>query len=254
MDEILRHYHLQVLGLQPNASQLEVKQAYRALSKKYHPDISRNSESSEYFLRVKEAYEFLERYGTASYAPPRPAEDPRAKWREEAKARVKTRRYEEAMARRKQIETIVGGLTYVIFIILAFNVFLSIDYLLPKRSYQPKSFIILQYQQTDVLKADDLKLEFPEHTFDTSQGIRNLQILFTRILNKPVGLDVTYEDGSDVFTPKVGTYAFFGFLIPFTFILALIYFKAGLSPENRLTLGIFIMIPFIMQIIAIAKY
>jgi hypothetical protein len=254
MDEILRQYHLQVLGLQANASQLELKQAYRALSKKYHPDINRNSASSEYFLRVKEAYEFLERYGTTSYAPPQPPEDPRAKWREEAKARVKTRRYEEAMARRKQIEWIVSGLTYVIQIILVFNVFLAIDYLLPKRSYQPKSFMILQYQQTDVLKAEDIELEFPEHTFDTSQGIRTLQILYTRILNKPVGLNVTYEDGTDVLTPKVGTYAFFGFLIPFTFILALIYFKAGLSPENKLTLGIFMLIPCIMQIIAIARY
>ncbi len=254
MDEILRKYHLDVLGLQANASKQEVKQAYRALSKKYHPAINPNATNVEHFIRIKDAYEYLVKYGTVNYAAPEPATDPREKWRAEAKARAKARRYEEAMARKKYIDQIVAGLTYVIFVILAFNIFLSIDYLLPKRSYKPESFMILQYQRTDVLKADNFKLDFPENTFDTSQGIRNLEMLFTRIMNKPYGLEVTYEDGSEVVTPKVGTYAFFGYFIPLTFLLALIYFKAGLSPLNRLTLGIFMIIPCLMQIIAIVRY
>ncbi len=44
----------------PNFSdELTIKKAYRALSKKYHPDINKDFLAIEYFLKIKEAYEIL---------------------------------------------------------------------------------------------------------------------------------------------------------------------------------------------------
>lgn len=52
-----RHY--QVLGLNSNASQDEIKKSYRKLSKKYHPDINKSSEAENKFKEISEAYQVL---------------------------------------------------------------------------------------------------------------------------------------------------------------------------------------------------
>lgn len=52
--------HYEVLGISRNASQDQIKQAYRKLSKQHHPDISGGSKESEkIFLKVQEAYTVL---------------------------------------------------------------------------------------------------------------------------------------------------------------------------------------------------
>ncbi|MFR7591723.1 MAG: DnaJ domain-containing protein [Longibaculum sp.] len=53
----------QILGISPSATDDEVKQAYRALSKKYHPDANINSEHqaeyTEKFKQVQNAYKTI---------------------------------------------------------------------------------------------------------------------------------------------------------------------------------------------------
>ncbi|AJF05460.1 DnaJ C-terminal domain-containing protein [Geoalkalibacter subterraneus] len=51
------YYH--ILGIAKNASQDEIKRAYRKLTRKYHPDVSREKDAEKKFKEVGEAYEVL---------------------------------------------------------------------------------------------------------------------------------------------------------------------------------------------------
>lgn len=51
--------HYQLLGVSPVATPGEIQRAFRALAKKYHPDVNRESASGELFARMSAAYEVL---------------------------------------------------------------------------------------------------------------------------------------------------------------------------------------------------
>src|SRR5580658_10253843 len=48
-----------VLGVDRKASQDDIKQAYRRLARKYHPDVSKEKNAEEKFKDLQEAYEVL---------------------------------------------------------------------------------------------------------------------------------------------------------------------------------------------------
>ncbi|MBE3559022.1 MAG: J domain-containing protein [Ktedonobacteraceae bacterium] len=52
----MRQQALAVLGLPPNATPQQIKRRYRALAKKYHPDLGGDSQQMQ---RIIAAYEYL---------------------------------------------------------------------------------------------------------------------------------------------------------------------------------------------------
>ncbi|MEQ9403006.1 MAG: DnaJ domain-containing protein [Cyclobacteriaceae bacterium] len=59
--------HYQVLGLTPTAGNAEIKEAYREMVKKYHPDINPAPEANERIRLINEAYEVLSDYHSRSH-------------------------------------------------------------------------------------------------------------------------------------------------------------------------------------------
>lgn len=51
--------YYKILGINENASEEEIKKAYRTLAKKYHPDVSSEENALEKFKEINEAYETL---------------------------------------------------------------------------------------------------------------------------------------------------------------------------------------------------
>ena len=51
--------YYEVLGLKNNASEGDIKKAYRKMSKKFHPDVNKDADAVEKMSKVNEAYEVL---------------------------------------------------------------------------------------------------------------------------------------------------------------------------------------------------
>jgi Ca2+/Na+ antiporter len=51
-----------ILGLNPGANQLEIKQAFRRMAKMYHPDLNPSPYANQEFIRIKNAFDYLVDY------------------------------------------------------------------------------------------------------------------------------------------------------------------------------------------------
>ena len=51
--------YYEVLGVDKNASEAEIKSAFRRLAKQYHPDVCKEANAEEKFKEVQEAYSVL---------------------------------------------------------------------------------------------------------------------------------------------------------------------------------------------------
>ncbi|MBI3286755.1 MAG: molecular chaperone DnaJ [Chloroflexi bacterium] len=54
-----RRSYYEILGVDPSASEQEIKRAYRRLARQYHPDVNKGPDASERFKEINEAYEVL---------------------------------------------------------------------------------------------------------------------------------------------------------------------------------------------------
>ena len=71
--------YYKILGVDPDADKKTIKNAYRKLARKYHPDVSDHHDAENQFKEVAEAYEVLKddakraeydeirQYGAVSY-------------------------------------------------------------------------------------------------------------------------------------------------------------------------------------------
>ena len=51
--------YYEVLGVKRDATESEIKSAYRKLARKYHPDVNKTKDAEQKFKDINEAYEVL---------------------------------------------------------------------------------------------------------------------------------------------------------------------------------------------------
>ena len=51
--------YYKIMGVERNATEVQIKQAYRRLARKYHPDVSKEKDAEARFKDLGEAYEVL---------------------------------------------------------------------------------------------------------------------------------------------------------------------------------------------------
>ena len=49
--------YYEILGVKREATEAEIKSAYRKLARKYHPDVNKTKEAEKKFKDINEAYE-----------------------------------------------------------------------------------------------------------------------------------------------------------------------------------------------------
>lgn len=178
MSRAIKNYY-QLLGIDKNASAVEIKKAYRRLALQYHPDKSAFTDAHGRFTEINEAYQVLsdphkrqqydyiyDRYILGLYSPP-PAQPqyrtnptpprPRPQTRPQSGTRPRYARPRYYNAKHAALESYelpawlnLAGTTFLSFC-LGFTLLLFIDYFLPYQAKkEPVLYVAYEYSGSNV--------------------------------------------------------------------------------------------------------
>lgn len=260
--------YLEILGLAPGATEQDIKIAYRKLAKKYHPDISKNQQAKQQFIKITEAYKFLTEVGPKpnheqvgfNYNPQR-AEY--TAWRKEAQAYARQKAAEEAAYQRNVMNKFYSYFNVAAVILILFNLLIILDYYLPAESHDLEIFYARQLMysdpsgvtvhQYDQLTFEDLELRVKP---DGAQDITNeiATIITTPIFDTIKQVKLQVEGGERVLTPFNRLYRLIKFIIPLAFFFTIAYFFLKDWQYNKLTLAVISSIIFLIELFLVLRY
>lgn len=178
-------YH-QILGVKPDASKEEIKDAYRRLSKKYHPDVNDSENAHEQFLLLKEAYEHLSHDHVKD--PWAEVEDLYQQIKEEEiQRRNKAREYADQLRKEKQerlvnaIYSITKPFKFVAYFILVSNLIFLGDKYLPAQQIHEKVVEHMDIEEAKNAYEQNFIIKFETVTLKVSKAelkeISNYQLI-----------------------------------------------------------------------------
>lgn len=246
-----------IVGVEPGASEEEVRTAYRRQVKKLHPDVNKAPGAHEQFVILSEAYEYLLKGKSVLILEPTYEEDiaeqqRREQLQKEKRARWEKRQQEKALQRFRALQKIFSGLNILVACCFMYAGLLAIDYALPPSEYQEEVLEVrkvyegsgsrggraMTYSYDDVyfrnFKIRVLKGEGPY--------IAGLATVFTTPLLQIVRkAEVIGKETPLVLEPAYGFYSTFGFLIPLLLALGIAYYRLPSQGDVRLTIGVLIL-------------
>lgn len=263
----MHNSYLEVLGLQPGATESEIKGAFRTLSKRYHPDVNKDESASEKFIAIHEAYKFLTDLG------PRPNQedvnynyDPQKADYEERRRRAREyawRKNKEVLEQQKlQLQLIFKYFNYFAFFALVFDILIAVDYFLPKKQFAEQvissSNMLYNkngenyYSQRRFQTYHDIVFENFTMKFDKTQtvglgSVDNGIVVTTYMFHTPLYAVFT-KGGENISIEQIySLYKVFGYIIPFSFLILAAYFKVN-NADHKISYGLVLIFLFLIQI------
>lgn len=237
--------------MEQDASEQEIKAAYRRLAKRYHPDMNPGERTSHKFQELKEAYQLLlsgrENAWWSTIDEAAEAHDPQRAWREELRARRAREMQEQARYRAQMMLRIYRALNYVVGIYMFFLGLLMLDYMLPKTSHPEEVVAITQVRFSgrgasrgahshNIIHFRNFELKLAKEEREIPFGPAT--VYTTPILQTTMGAEVQQAGNGRRLEPVYGIYHKFGILIVLAFVLGFFYYRLPLSGEKRLNVAI----------------
>lgn len=262
--------YLQILGLQRGASDDEVKRSFRQLAKRYHPDKNKTASAKQNFLRVHEAYRFLLDVGTNPIAPPapkyepQPQADPYEEWKERARAYAFQKAKEAEEEQRKILLKFYQLFNYLALGILAFNLLLTLDYVLPRTQEVQQLIDVYKIAQKDQVgnyahmynefQFERITLQADEKDSAPLLGQQQGEIHTTCILGKLLFVRFSLPNEIIDLSPANNIYRVFVIIVPVMFLLILGYRFTEKRSHNKLTFAIAIFFISAIQFYLFTSY
>jgi len=259
----MQNKYLETLELSPGATKQEIKKAYRRLSKKYHPDMSKDEHAKEKFIALTEAYDFLKRVGPSPHQEPIRYDydtfvDEYKLRREAIRKNAAQKTAWEAKTRRSNIYRSAHYLfLFVGFFILLHTIIISIDRFLPHTLSEHQ---VLNYfnanpisQRKAYVSLRGFSISF-ERNYKSLADYRGMVTVYTSpLLKVPTSLTINH-DGQVIY--YLDTYTIFNlsmYFVPILYLLFALYFFVLKNPDHKLTIAMTIVTFFFIEIVFYAN-
>ncbi|MGB3779391.1 MAG: DnaJ domain-containing protein [Tunicatimonas sp.] len=254
----MREQYLRLLDLPLSASEKEIKQAYRRLAKRYHPDRSADPAAHERFVEIAEAYQFLtEPEFTVPDAQPRNEySDPFAEEYERRRraARLFAQQQAAELLRQRLAATLAVNriLMFVIPLVALTQLLFIVDHQLPPRVV-PDEVVSVAYGQS-AMTGLHAKVYFRQRTL--SAKYENISRVrpgdeATIVTTPWLGIVLWAEFGApDVYRvePAYGVYQGYRLFITWILILCLIFALLPMRSDNKVVAGAVVLLFFAFQL------
>lgn len=240
-----------ILGVEQDASQDQIKAAYRRLAKQYHPDRNPDENANQKFQELREAYQLLLNGSDYPYWSAADegmeAYDPQQAWREELRARRARERQEKAIRKAQMLQQLYRVLNYFIGAYMVFLSLLIIDYILPAEEHPDEITAITQVYFSGrgsgrgalshnivYFRNFRMKVDREEKAIPVGPAI----VYSTPLLQTVMGAEVSQAGMTLRLEPVYGIYHRFGLLILLALVLCLVYYRLPPTGEKRLNIAI----------------
>ncbi|MDH3711599.1 MAG: DnaJ domain-containing protein [Cyclobacteriaceae bacterium] len=259
------NHYLKSLGLEPGASKSEIKSAYRKLTKRYHPDVSKDPNAKEQFIRITEAYKFLTQVGPRPHREKvsydyNPKESEYSRRRAQARAWARKRAKEAAKRHYHMLYRFHNVFRHLVLAMFLFNMVLAIDYLLPLKQRPDRVSKIYrifdtEYSEfgrgTEYYRYNDIYFEHYTMRFDRDEGQYIKEntpaiIYATPLLNKPRRVMMTINSHPTTLRQLYGIYDFYFITVPVMLVLSFGYQRI-ISLEHKLSIGVIMFMILVVQ-------
>lgn len=263
----MHNEYLEILHLQPGASAQDIKNAYRALAKKYHPDISKDEKAREQFIKITEAYKFLTDVGPRpnhekinyNYDPQNQEFEQR---RENAHAYAWQKAREKSLTQQETLFRIYDIFNYLNIVVIAFNLLLIMDYLLPPNAHQERVQAVSEvYYRSgnrsthlhDQVLFENYKLKVKKRM---AEGIADNKALIytTPVLGFVQHAEVQLEDEVRRLEPSFGIYNILRILVPLALLFSILYYFLNYKHINKITLVVVLTIALFFEVLLIFSF